>query len=312
MKKTQEELENAINSSPLFSIDHVNNGELFAKEEERLLADLVKLMSSRRDFDKIGFEIICTAKSCVNCVKSKSYKPEKGKFLNFFNVSLQQNIRWDKGKQEIADIRKGIKISKKMDLVIRNLSRYAKMHNVKDADSDEFAVKASNALAVPIEEVREAIAINKYINVDSGNRAISGDGDSRSELFDFVEDKSSTTEEKIEETEDLIHKIRQDIKSIDAKFKKEHEGRQPLLAKLLTVDLLTDLKELRILDDVAIVDRVFSGISFINHEIYANYVGNGVILTYREIAKIHDKFESSVNRTRSRFKEKGFDEHLEK
>jgi|GEM_PF-2515208 len=295
MKKTREELEAAINDSPLFSTDRTNDGELFAKEEERLLANLAKLMSARGDFDKIGFEIIDTATKCID-----SYKPGEGPFLNYFNNSLKRNLAREKGKQKIDEVRKGVKLSKEMDRRIRNIFRYAKMEAVNDVYTEEFAAMASGALALTVEEVFEALATNKYATV------YSGDDDGKLKLFDIIEDERGVVGEKTEKAEDALYKIRQVIEPIDATFKKEQNRTKPVLSDLLTAYLLTDLKSGRVLDDAAFVEKVFSGISFVNREMYARYVKSGDIPATKacEIAKTHGRFESSVSRTYSNFEDK--------
>jgi len=96
MMRTREELENLINSSSLFSIDRVKDAEFFVIEERKFLYDLVELMPLiRKDFTDIGFEIIVTAKACI-----KAYKQENGKFLNYFNHALKNELVKEKIKED--------------------------------------------------------------------------------------------------------------------------------------------------------------------------------------------------------------------
>jgi hypothetical protein len=92
--KTQKELEKLINESPMFLIDRVKDKELFVTEERRFLADLAEFLSlTRKDFRSIGFEIVSTAKACI-----ESYKVENGVFLNYFNSALKRTLFTQKTK----------------------------------------------------------------------------------------------------------------------------------------------------------------------------------------------------------------------
>lgn len=285
--KTREELEKIINCSPLFSIDRVIDREYFVIEERRFLANLAELMSIvRKDFDKIGYEIILTAKSCI-----KAYKAENGVFLNYFYTALKKTLFTTTAKERMSDIRRGLTLDQKTDQTIRQIIKYLKACGA-DIHDNGIVNKLSEALNIPPAKVLEAIEINENIVVKSGNKKISNEYGEESELFDFIAAKTDTPEET------LIHeeKVREIILSVDEEFQKQQERTKPLLSKLLTAKLLNA-------SDYAfqLIEKNVLRISFIDSEIFSVCAKSNVIPTAREIAEANGVHEASASRTLKTF-----------
>ena len=287
--KTQEELEKLINETRLFLIDRVKDKELFVAEERRFLADLAELMSLvRKDFRRIGFEIVSTAKACI-----ESYKAENGVFLNYFNVALKRALFTQKAKEEISETRSGLKLDQKTNHLIRRILQYIKI-NGADPDESWFADKIADALNIPPEKAIEAIMINHDVFVQSGNVLITNKDGKKDELFNLIADKTSPPDKAL--IDEVSVQTR--IQAIDAAFQKQQERTKPLLSKLLTTRLL------KALDDIQLIEKVIPGISFIDKQLYARYKENRSVPTAREIGESLGVMETSISRTINTFTEK--------
>jgi len=286
--KTPRELEKLINESPLFLINRVRDEELFIAEERRFLAELAELLSlTRKDFREIGYEIVKTAKECI-----KSYKVECGPFLNYFNTALKKRLFTQKAKEKISQTRGGIKLDQKTDRIIRSVFQYTKICG-GDPDENGFVDKIANALNIPQETAAKAIKINRDISVQSGNVPVKKDGKTR-ELFDFIADKTSSPNDALIDEASVQTKLQ----AIDAAFEKQQDRVKQLLSKLLTAQILKEL------DDMWLIEKVISGISFIDRQIYSRYKENRTVPTAREIAKSCGVKEASASRTINTFLKK--------
>jgi len=287
--KTPRELEKLINESPLFLIDRVKDKEFFVAEERRFLADLAELMSfTRKNFREIGYEIAITAKACI-----KSYNAECGAFLNYFNTALKKSLFTQKAKEEISDTRTGLTLDQKTDKIIRRIVQYTNTYG-GDPNKSGFVNEIADALNILPEKAAEAISINSHLFVQSGNDIIRNKEGKKGELFDFLTDKSCSSENAlIDDASFLMH-----IQAIDSAFKKQQDRTKPLLSKLLTARLL------KALDDIRLIEKAISGISFIDNQIYARYKKKRTVPTAKEIAESFGVMEASASRTYNIFIEK--------
>jgi hypothetical protein len=287
--RKREYLEDVINGSKVFSIDGIIDGELFVAEERRFLADLAELMSiARKDFDKIGYEIICTAKSCI-----KAYKPDCGNFLYYFNAALKKTLFTQKAREIMSEKRGGLTLDRKTDQVIRRILKYKTVCGI-DINDDESVNKTAEALNISPEKVIEAMAINRDIMVKSGNTPVTNKDGVADELFDFIASKTAMPDEVLINEE----AVKMYILSIDTAFREQQERTKPLLAKLLTARLLKSL------DDISLIEKFIPGISFVDHELYARYKRNGTVPAAKEIAESRGIMEASASRTFKTFIEK--------
>jgi hypothetical protein len=286
--RKREELESVINGSTIFSINR-SDSELFIAEERHFLADLTELMSIvRKDFNKIGYEIICTAKACI-----KAYNPDNGYFLNYFNAALMKKLSTEKAKEIISEKRGGLTLDQKTNKIIRRIVKYKNVCGT-DINDKKFINKAAKALDIPPEKIIEAITVNYDIMVKSGNTPVINKDGEANELFDFIASNTVMPDEIVinEET------VRMHIQSMDRTFQEQQERTKPLLSKLLTARLL------KALDDISLIEKVFSGINFIDYELYANFKENGAVPAAKEIAESFGIMEASASRTLKTFCDK--------
>ncbi|MDR2596009.1 MAG: hypothetical protein LBC76_01690 [Treponema sp.] len=284
--KTPRELEKLINESPLFRIDRIKDKELFIVEERRFLADLAELLSlTRKDFCKIGYEIVLSAKACI-----KSYKVECGAFLNYFNTALKKTISAQKAKEEISDTRSGITLEQKTDQIIRYIAKYEKICG-EEPDESRFVNRIADVLNITPEKAFEAIAINRDIYVQSGSVPIMEKDGKKGELFDLIADKTSSPNDVL--TDEAA--VKTYLQTIDAAFQKQQDRLKPILSKLLTAQVL------KALGDIRLIEKVISGVSFINRQIFEGYKENRTVPTAREIAESCGVREESASRTINTF-----------
>jgi DNA-directed RNA polymerase specialized sigma subunit len=286
--RTRVELENAINGSPLFSIDRNIDKELFIAEEKRFLNDLARLMSmTSNDFIDTGLEILQTAKACINGYKMNSGKP----FLNYFRSSLKENLSRQKARTNDENARGGLKIGREMRRRIWNIRQLTNLAEVRgeDIDAEEFPSKIANTLNISLEAVKEAIIADdhtKILWVDAEKH------DDKGKLLDTISDNSVVVEEEFSTIND---KFRALILSVEETFRNQKRANtdQGYLAKLLTKELLDIMKE----KDIEIVKEIFAGVTFLDREVCDYYQKNGRTPKIQEIAKAAGKSPESASRT---------------
>lgn len=287
--RTKEELENLINLSPLFAINRIIDAELFAATERRFLTDLAELLSLiRKDFTEIGYEVIQTARACI-----KAYKIENGAFLNYFNTALKRTLATARAKEMADNARGGLTIDEKTERTIRQILKLARVRG-ESVDKEAFQKKVAEALALSLEAVRKAIAINDGTRVISGNSIVKNKDGEETELFNFIEAKETNVEQSL--IEDEI--VKEKIIAIDSIFKSQRDSSKAILSKLLTARLAEVFFEL------GLIEWVVKTTSLIDADILKAFLKRNEIPTSREIAKISGKNEASVSRTLNNFLEK--------
>jgi len=291
MTRTKDELERLINGSELFSIDRSVGGDTFTVEERKLLTNLADYMKiTRKDFDERGLEILATAKDCI-----KSYKAEKGAFLNYFNVALAKNVFVAEAKERAEEHRVGVSISDKKIELIRAVLKYRDTSgkNINDPDVQEEIANKLESQGVTFEMVREAVEINYNATVISGDsRETNDDGDDGNTLFDMI----PADMESVDEGMVKIESLRKIVDRIDTAFIEQQDRTKPILKKLLTVRLIEAI------DDVSLIERVAFERAFFDVEIYADYKANNKIPTARDI--VGKDHEAGASRTLNNFLKK--------
>lgn len=287
--RTKEELENLINSSPLFAIDRIIDAELFAATEGQFLNDLAKLLSlTLKDFSEIGYEIIQTAKACI-----KAYKVENGAFLNYFNTALKRALAIARAKERADNARGGLTIDEKTKRTIRQILRLARVRG-ESVDSEAFQKKVAEALSLSLESVREAIAINEGTRVISGNSIVKNKDGEQTELFSFIEAKEPNAEQSY--IEDEI--VKEKIIAINSIFNSQRDISKGILSKLLTARLV------ELFFEFDLIEWVVEKTSFIDPDILKAFLKRKEVPTAREIANISEIHEASASRTLNNFLDK--------
>lgn len=125
---TEAEYEDLINNSPVFSLDKETERSTYEKEKSKLTENIVNYLQhywKKKQYDdelKIAsrtYEVFQTISSCL-----KSYTPEKGGFLSYFNTAWENT--W---KSIISTVikeksRAGMHIGRKYDKAYLDLKKY--------------------------------------------------------------------------------------------------------------------------------------------------------------------------------------------
>lgn len=282
MRKDVEKYECLIRNSPLFKIDRDTEASRYKSEALKLTEHLYcyLLAINENKYIEFGAEIMDTANSCI-----RSFKPDCGDFLNYFNVAMSKTYKKAYAKQKEAEIRKGITVSESDQKAIQKILKLAEYKNL-DIYSDSFCENASKALGIPAERIWELVQINYNTTVLSDIH-ISDEGEEIS-LFD--------TEQLVEQPDNLYFdesNVEAILDTIERVFAARQERQKPLLSKLITAKL-----------SIAISPIMLSTLkkhSFFNQEIYDRSVEWEVPVTAKEIAKEMNLLEASVSRTFKQF-----------
>ena len=127
MRKDAEKYESLIRNSPLFQIDRDAEASRYKSEAlkltEYLYCYLLEINESK--YIEFGAEIMDTANSCI-----KSFKPDCGDFLNYFNVAMSKAYKKAFAKQKEAEVRKGITVSEDDQRAIQKILKLAEYKNM--------------------------------------------------------------------------------------------------------------------------------------------------------------------------------------
>ena len=153
MRKDVEKYESLIRNSLLFQIDRDAEASRYKSEALKLTEYLYcyLLAINESKYIEFGAEIMDTANSCI-----KSFKPDCGDFLNYFNVAMSKAYKKAFAKQKEAEVRKGITVSEDDQRAIQKILKLAEYKNL-DIYSDSFCETASEALGIPAQRIWELV-----------------------------------------------------------------------------------------------------------------------------------------------------------
>lgn len=288
---TREEYENAINDSPLFTIDKEKNPALFNTEKYAfltLLTDYYRIyIYPNKPLDTYSLTLIETATECI-----KYYDKTKGLFLHLFNTVLKRNLSIAKAKEIIDTHRQGLKLSSCDEQMIRKVVAFAKSKNL-DIYDDIVQAKIATVFGLTATRVAELVLINDNA-VAVSDTVVNEDGDTIS-LLDLQAHTESSEEEKIIAQE----RVTELIDRIQTAFQIVQERQKRLLSLLLTTEVI------RAFDyDLKAAHEILCKYSFNSDEIYNWYERYCALPTARQIAQICGVSEQSLSRTYKNFKEK--------
>lgn len=288
---TREEYENALNYSPLFTIDKEKNLALFNTEKYAfltLLTDYYRFfIYPNKPLDTYSLTLIEMATECI-----KYYDKTKGIFLHLFNTVLKRNLSIAKAKEIIDTHRQGLKLSSCDEQMIRKVVAFARSKNLDVYDSSVQA-KIATVFGLTATRVAELIQIND--NAVAVSDTVVNEGGDEISLLDLQAHTKSSEEEKIIAQE----RVTELIDRIHATFQVTQERQKRLLSLLLTAEVIRAFEY-----DLKAADEILCKYSFYSNEIFDWYKTYCALPTARQIAQICGVSEQSLSRTYKNFKEK--------
>ena len=286
MKNDKAEYEKLIDSSILFSLNREKEPNAYKKEAfkmvEYLYCYLMAINSLK--YEPYGVEIVETANHCIT-----NYKPEAGRFLNYFTASWKQMYGHLAGKELVKETFKGIHFTEEEE---RNFRKYMKLaQNMGiNTESIEFDEKVAEAMGISAKEISN---LRNMINCKPtlGNN-VSGEGEEYS-LFDQI-DSGKYSDEGILQFE----AAKEFLDLLEITFNQLQERQKPMIALLITTKIA-----LLVSDDEKLVEFLKQK-SFYDENIYIESVKRGEQIQAKEIAKRFGVVEASISRTWKSFKDK--------
>ena len=276
MNRDKAQYEELIRSSVLFSVE---KGSTAFKREALKMVEILYLYvmsDNSRKYKDMGLEITETAMSCI-----RTYDPEKGDFLNYFNSAMANAARRAVGARKEEEIRSGITMSRTDRKQMRAVAQYLQSHGVTDPDRKQLEILAE-VLRIPPARIREIICMNKETAVLSSDAPDGTDGSEMDILvgiptydrYDFLGSDADGCMEMLDR--------------IQAAFEKCQKRQQPVVSAAMTAKIAPVIRELG-------VDT--EPYTFLSPEILAMETPP----TQREIASMLGKNEASVSRTLREF-----------
>lgn len=261
MKRTKEQLENAINSSPFLLMREESGMEAeYAAAFRRFTGDLYEYADAFVFGDGIlsefGVEFMQTVKMCLAGYDSAM------PFLNYFISSLATNIKRVRAKRQIDERRMGVNIGKKQDAIVRAVFRYADSKGL-DVYDEYVQQRISERFNIAIDVVREALIAN-YEAAPISNITTTDDGEN--DLFDRVVAKGDLGERIIEE-DSLVELVIE----IEKAYVACRKDTQRTVRYKLTAQLIAALD-----GDTEKIHKIKQRISFFTDEVYEVYKNKGV------------------------------------
>ena len=284
---TPADYEAQILASPLFSLPR--DSDAWHAEAHRMVDLLYRCLLCRSPgkYEDMSLEIVETANACI-----RSFTPEKGDFLHYFNKAMKLSCQSAMGRRQFADSRGGIHVSaesKKLVKRYRALAGLLERSGVLDQDAvlEQFAALEG----LTPDRAKEIAELACLRQTDSTRQ--SDDGEEQS-LLDSLPDQAPTPEQVLLDLEDTAEAPREFLDRLDRCFSSRQ---QPLLAQILTVKLLPLMQEQPELLPL------LTSCSFWVPELYERFAAEGTIPTQKEIGAQFGRSEGSISRTISNFTE---------
>ncbi len=286
MHYDKDEYEKLIDSSILFSLDKEKESTAYKREALKMVEYLYcyEMGVNSLKYEPYGAEIVETARRCI-----KKYRPEDGRFLNYFSSSWKKEYGRAIGKEIVGDSFKGIHFS---DDEVANLGKYmilaAKIGI--NTESSEFDERVAVAMGVSVSKVRH---LRSIINTKPTSSSCTNKEGEEYSLIDQI-DSGNYTDAGIIQYE----AAREFLELLEITFNQLQERQKPMLAMLITSKLALIVNE-----DERLLEFIKSK-SFFDDSIFAESLQRGEQIQAKEIAEKFGVVEASVSRTWKSFKEK--------
>lgn len=281
----KDEYEQLIDSSLLFTlnreIEHVAYRREVLKMVEYLYCYLMAIDS--RKYEPYGVEIVDTAKRCI-----ENYKPDSGRFLNYFSSAWKQIYGHLIGKELVRETFKGIHFKEVEERNFRKYMRLAQNIGI-DIDSSEFDERVAEAMGISISDMDE---LKSMINCKPTSGSMINEEGEEYNLIDQLDSGRYTDSGVIQ-----FEAARELLDLIEITFNQLQERQKPMLAMLITSKIaflvIENKKLLKILKQK----------TFFDEEIFKEILDYGVQIRAKDIAYRFGVVEASASRSWKKFRD---------
>ena len=284
MGKGRIEYENLIRSSALFTLDRTTQAVAYKREALKMVEYLYQyLMSINAErYCEFGLEITQTANSCI-----KNYSPEIGDFLNYFNSAFAKEYRKSFAQNKMLEQHGGVHIPEQDQRIISKFIKLAETQGSYELSSEQIHQISA---ATGIQESKICEYIQAYQQSFSQSDSYLNDDGEEGSLFDMIASEDDSTNELFE-----VDQAIELLRHVDEVFEKRQQRQKPLLSKLITAKIVSDIAENEsLLSEVTLL-------AFFYKSLFSEYRRSGTVPTAREIASQFGISEQSVSRTYKTF-----------
>ncbi|MDM8209635.1 hypothetical protein [Mediterraneibacter glycyrrhizinilyticus] len=284
MNYDKDEYEQLIDSSLLFTLDREKEYIVYRREVLKMVEYLYCYLMAINvhKYETFGVEIVDTAKRCI-----ESYKPDSGRFLNYFSSAWKQTYGHLIGRELVREKFKGIHFTEYEERNFRKYMRLAQNMGV-DTESSEFDDRVAEAMGISTSDVDN---LRSMINCRPiyGSR-VNEEGEEYS-LIDQLDSGKYTDIGVLQ-----FEAVKEFMDIIELAFNQLQERQKPLLAMLITSKIaFLALEDERIR---AILKRK----AFFDEGIFEETMSRGEQIQAKEIADRFGVVEASASRSWRRFK----------
>lgn len=273
-----------IEGSPLFDLDREKDYSAYRRELNNMREYLYHYVTTgnEKKYEVYGSYIIETADDCI-----RGYNRENGvPFLNYFLASWGKARKRLEGEEHANKKYGAMHFSRETLRAIRNYRRYAEKC-LPGLTEGERNRRIALAMDITYKEAVELCWLSKAEAV-SGDSPIRIDEESPSLWENLAAPEYGNAVEESEGAEETLAVI-------ERLYRRVQERQKQILSDLVTI---------HILEDYSLIREQAEVFSFVNREIWENFIAGEPLPTQRDIARKYDRDESSVSRTWNSFLEK--------
>lgn len=276
MRYDREVYERKIKESILFSIDSKGQNSLYRREAYKMTGYLYGFILSlnKEKYEPYGCEIMELAVRCI-----RNFDPSKGDFLHYFLRAWKMEYGHICADQIIEDKFHGIKISDSDKRKIRQYIKYTALIS-EEISAEELYSYIADVMLISREEAAQ-LAFTSEVTIIS-------EADYMSEQKTAEYDNKTVAESPIEHSIFDKETVAECMDVIDNLFQEIHANQKRLISDLLTI---------RICDVACELDINIEAFSFIQKDIYQNYIEHGDLPSQKDIAEKYGRSEQSISRT---------------
>lgn len=281
-----------IEDSPLFGLDREKDYIAYERESKRMIGYLFSYLTTGKkgeEYMNYGMEIYDTASRCI-----KNYDTSKGTFLAYFEKAWKLEYGHAKGSEKAEEESHGMKVSRDD---WRAVQKFRRLYDQIDRPCSvaQKIRQVAESMHEMVEYVTRLWELDntKFI---SGNSSQGGDEEGPEVFENIAAPEPGIATEENEAAEGILAVI-------ERLYQRVQERQKPILSDLVTTYILKK--------EYALTSEHAEALSFVNREIWEDFIAGKPLPTQRDIANKYGREESSVSRTWKSFAKK-VREELEK